>query len=68
MSMYMHSAHPRVPGEAAHKVREHPEHGSESLHLVEVVLALEDLVHGLEGVGVLEAKKEVGYREEGSRR
>ena len=49
-------------------MREHPEHGSESLHLVEVVLALEDLVHGLEGVGVLEAKKEVGYREEGSRR
>lgn len=51
------SAHPRVLGEAAEKAGELLEHGSKSLGLFEVVLGLEDLVHGLDRVVVLEALK-----------
>ena len=58
----MHSAHPRALGEAGHEDREISKHGSESLRRVEHGLALEDPVHGLEGVGVLEALKEGGSK------
>ena len=51
------SAHPRVLGEAGQEAGELGEHSSESLDVVEVVRALEHLVRGLDGVGVLEVYK-----------